>query len=70
MLFGDFADNGVGNLCALAETREVQLLHFSAAAHIMHQIIGISFSANESHNITSNRAFLCSVFGFHYTRQY
>src|SRR5882724_10902967 len=69
MFPGYFADNGIRDFRALAEPGEVQLLHFSAAAHVVHQIIRISFAANESHGITSDRAFLCSVFCFHYTRQ-
>jgi hypothetical protein len=69
MLFRNFADDSVGNFRALAEPGEMQLLHFSAAAHVVHQIIRIAFATNESHDFTSTRAFLCSVFGFHYTRQ-
>jgi hypothetical protein len=54
MFLADFADNGVGDSRALAQTCEVQLLHFSAAAHVVHQIKHVSFATNESHDITMN----------------
>src|SRR5580692_12294323 len=67
----------VGNSRPLAESCQVQLLHFSTAAHIVHQVVGISFTSHESHIRTS--AYLlenscesypdCSVRTFHYSRQ-
>jgi hypothetical protein len=35
----------------------VQLLHFSVAAHVVHQIKDVSFATNESHAITLNLYF-------------
>src|ERR1019366_1767051 len=34
----------------LAKSRQMQLLHFSAAAHVVHQEIRFAFAAYESHN--------------------
>jgi len=41
MFLGDFLDDVVGDAGAVAETSEMELLHFSAAAHIVHQIVGV-----------------------------
>jgi hypothetical protein len=32
----------------------MKLAHFTAAAHVVHQVKSISFAADESHGITSN----------------
>src|SRR5690242_17315861 len=31
----------------------MQLFHFSAAAHVVHQVVGVPFSADKSHALTS-----------------
>ena len=59
MLLGDFADDGIGDAGAFAETSEMELPHFTAAAHIVHQVIGISFAANESHLPFRNKIRSC-----------
>jgi hypothetical protein len=76
MLLGDCLDDVVGDPGAVAETSEVELLHFSAAAHIVHQIVGISFATDESHDVLESAARKrlrpipsCSVREFHYTYQ-
>jgi hypothetical protein len=33
---------------------QMQLAHFSAPAHIVHQVQRISFAADKSHDVTSN----------------
>ena len=50
MLFGNFANDRIGDASAFAEASEVQLAHFTAAAHIVHQVIEISFAANKGHD--------------------
>jgi hypothetical protein len=70
MFLGDFADNRIGDSGAFAQSSQMQLGHFSTAAHIVHQVESIPFSADKSHDFTSTRAFRCSVFSFHYTRQH
>jgi hypothetical protein len=52
MFLGHYADNFIGNPRAFAQASEVELLHFSAAAHIVHQVISIPFAADESHDQT------------------
>src|ERR1700676_2077626 len=49
MLFGDCLDDVVGDAGAIAETGEMELPHFSAAAHVVHQIVGVSFATDRSH---------------------
>jgi hypothetical protein len=55
MFSGNFANYFVGDTGALAQAGEMELAHFSAAAHIVHQIIRISSPADESHDLTSSR---------------
>src|ERR1700720_2299736 len=49
MLLGDCLDDVVGDAGAIAETGKMELPHFSAVAHIVHQIVGVSFAADKSH---------------------
>ena len=68
MFFGNLANHLVGDARACSQPGEVHLLHFSAVAHVVHQVKGVPFSANESHDhhpvaLASN----CSVIRFHYT---
>jgi hypothetical protein len=49
MFLGDFTDDLVRDASAFAEPSEMQLLHFSAAAHVVHQVVGVPFAANKSH---------------------
>src|SRR6266849_1547089 len=56
MLLGDCLDDVVGDPCAVAETGEVELPHFSAAAHIVHQIVGVSFATDKSHDVLESAA--------------
>jgi hypothetical protein len=49
MFLGNFTYHLVRDASAFAEPSQMQLAHFSAAAHIVHQVVGIPFAANESH---------------------
>jgi len=49
VLFGNLANDAIGNSSAVAEAGQVKLPHFSAAAHVVHQVERIPFAANESH---------------------
>lgn len=77
MLFGDFADDGIGDAGAFAEPGEMELAHFTAAAHVVHQVVGVTFTANKGHlpssaNLPVFAADLppgCSVRLFHYEGQ-
>src|SRR5258708_33686589 len=76
MFLGDFLDDVVGDAGAVAKTSEMELLHFSAAAHIVHQIVGVSFSTDKSHRVLESAARSRlrplpsrSVRDFHYTYQ-
>jgi len=77
VFLGDLAYHRVGDPGALTQTSQMQLAHFSAAAHIVHQVIGIAFAANEGHrppptdfSEISEKLFLGrSVRVFHYRRQ-
>src|SRR5947209_5658307 len=51
VLLGDFAYHSLRNPGAITESSQMQLLHFSAAAHIVHQIKRVSFSADKSHGL-------------------
>jgi len=55
VLLGDFTNNFVGNSCAVSQARKVELAHFSAAAHVVHQVERIPFAADKSHGFTSNQ---------------
>ena len=52
MFLCDFADYAVGDASAFAEAGQMQLPHFPAAAHVVHQKERFPFAANESHNLT------------------
>jgi hypothetical protein len=52
MFLGYLPYHLVGDTRAYSEACQVNLLHFSAAAHIVHQKEGLSFAANESHDLT------------------
>src|SRR5258706_16097937 len=76
MFLGDFLDDVVGDAGAVAKTSEMELLHFSAAAHIVHQIVGVSFATDKSHRVLESAARSRlrplpsrSVRDFHYTYQ-
>jgi hypothetical protein len=53
MLFADFAYDLVCDASAVTEAGEVQLANFSTPAHVMHQVVGVSFAANKSHCTSS-----------------
>jgi hypothetical protein len=38
----------------MSQASQVQLAHFIAAAHVVHQVEEISFAADKSHDGTSN----------------
>jgi hypothetical protein len=76
VLLGDCFDDVVGDPGAIAEPGEMELPHFSAAAHIVHQIVGISFATDKSHAVleSATRRRLGprpgrSVWEFHYAYQ-
>src|SRR2546423_5991124 len=67
VLPGDLANHLVGDARAVSQAGQMQLPHFSAAAHVVHQIEGVSFAANKSHlPLPQNTARNCSVPCFHY----
>ncbi len=68
MLFGNLANQVIGDSGVGSEPRQMQLAHLSAAAHIVHQVERIPFAADKSHDVTSDLP--CSVILFHYTLQY
>jgi methylated-DNA-protein-cysteine methyltransferase-like protein len=49
MLLTHFFDYIISDTRSSSQFRQVQLLHFSTAAHVVHQIVGVSFAANKSH---------------------
>src|SRR6201998_789063 len=51
MLLGDCFYDVVGDPGAVTEAGEVELPHFSAAAHIVHQVVGVSFATDKSHAV-------------------
>jgi len=55
VLLGDFTNDFVGDSRAVSEARKVELAHFSAAAHVVHQVERIPFAADKSHGFTSNQ---------------
>jgi hypothetical protein len=77
MFFGYFADDGIGDAGAFAKTGEMELAHFAATAHVVDQVVGVSFTANKGHlpspaNLPVFAGDLppgCSVRLFHYERQ-
>jgi hypothetical protein len=54
VLLGHFANHLVGNSRAISQASQVQLAHFIAAAHVVHQVEEISFAADKSQDVTSN----------------
>jgi hypothetical protein len=54
MLLGNQAHHIIGDSRAGSQARQMELAHFSAAAHVMHQVKRIPFAADESHDVTSN----------------
>ena len=59
----------VGDMGPFPEACQMQLLHFSAAADIVHQEVGVASSSNESHNSLSfwpGRTTGRSVWPIHY----
>jgi hypothetical protein len=57
MFLGNLFDHSLCNSRTVTQPCQVQLLHFAAAAHVVHQVERISFAANECHNtypVTSN----------------
>lgn len=56
MLLGDCLDDVVGDPGAIAEAGEMELPHFSAAAHIVHQVVGVSFATDKSHAVLESAA--------------
>jgi Rps23 Pro-64 3,4-dihydroxylase Tpa1-like proline 4-hydroxylase len=54
MLFGNFANQVIGDSCMRSEPGQMQLAHFSVAAHVVHQVERVSFAPDKSHDVTSN----------------
>ena len=52
MFLADFTHDLIGDAGSLAQPRQVQLPHFSTAAHVVHQVVGVSFAANEGHFVS------------------
>jgi hypothetical protein len=50
VLLRDLAHHAFRDSRAVSEPRQVQLPHFASPAHIVHQVEGIPFAANESHD--------------------
>ena len=55
MFLRNFLDDLLGNARALSQTRQMELLYFFAAAHVVHQVERIPFAADKSHGFTSNQ---------------
>jgi len=49
MLLRDLAYHSLGDSRAVSQSCEMQLPHFAASAHVVHQVKSIPFAANESH---------------------
>jgi hypothetical protein len=58
MLLGNFPHQIIGNSRAGSQPGQMELPHFSAAAHVVHQVKRISFAADKSHDGTSNFRYL------------
>jgi hypothetical protein len=54
MFLGNFAHDFLGNSRTMSEAGQMKLEHFTAAAHIVHQVERIPFAADKSHDFTSN----------------
>jgi hypothetical protein len=61
MLLGNFPHQIIRNSRTRSKTCQMELTHFSAAAHIVHQVERISFAADKSHGITSKLPSTCVV---------
>src|SRR5258707_2675892 len=62
MFLRDLLYHPLRNSRAVAQSRQVQLTHFSAAAHVVHQIERISFAANKCHRTHSKTSNLAVVY--------
>src|SRR6266436_7734284 len=62
MFLRDLLYHPLRNSRAVAQSRQVQLKHFSAAAHIVHQVKRISFAANKCHHLHSKTSNLGVVY--------
>jgi hypothetical protein len=63
VLLGDLSHHAFRDPRAVSQTRKMQLPHFSASAHVVHQVKSISFAANESHEthpVTSMPVVYCT----------
>jgi hypothetical protein len=52
VLLRNFLYNLISDSSLFAKTRKVKLAHFSASAHIVHQVERVSYAPNESHNFS------------------
>ena len=50
MISRNLSNDVIGYARSLAEPRQVKLLNFSSAAHIVHQVVGVALAPNKSHN--------------------
>jgi hypothetical protein len=48
----NFLHDLIGNFPLFAKARKVKLAHFSAVAHVVHQVERIPFAPNESHDFS------------------
>jgi hypothetical protein len=51
MISGDFPNHLVRDARPFTQPRQMQLLHFSAPANIVHQEISFPFFPNKCHNV-------------------
>src|ERR1700758_1623082 len=63
VLLRDLAHHSLRDPRAVSQSRQMQLPHFPAAAHVVHQVKGIPFSANESHTTHPATCNLSVVYG-------
>jgi hypothetical protein len=54
MLLGNQAHYVICDSRPGSQARQMELAHFSAAAHVVHQVKRIPFATDESHDSTSN----------------
>jgi len=54
MLLGNFTHEIISNSRTGSETGQMELAHFSVAAHVVHQVERIPFAADKSQDVTSN----------------
>src|SRR5436305_7064868 len=62
MLLRHFFDHPLRNARAVAQARQVQLTHFAAPAHVVHQVERVSFAANKCHHTHSQNSDLLVVY--------